>query len=135
MTAPALEPTTPCLFYVKAVLDPIHTERVQCTYFTASDCNSESQVWPPLRIPKAAGAAFFVNVQTEANLLLVGSVADRVDTSIIDPTYSAATSNLSTVPMPTAVIIEQGVLLIFSSQGATTRLYSSTDPTIVNDGL
>jgi hypothetical protein len=133
MTTPALEPTTPSLFYVKAVLDPNDTERVQCTYYTASDCNPESQVVPPLKIPKAAGAAFFVNVPTEANLLLVGSVADRVDTSIIDPTYAAATSNLASVAMPTAVIVEQGVLLIFSSQGGTTQLYSSADPTVIND--
>ena len=133
MTDPSSEPTTPTLFYVKAVVDPADKQRAQCTFYTASDCNPKSQVVPPLQIPKAAGAAIFVNVPTDANLLLVGAVADRVDTSIIDPTYVVATSNFVTVAMPTAVVIEQGVLLIFSTQGASTQLFSSADPTIVND--
>jgi hypothetical protein len=83
----------------------------------------------------AAGEAIFVQVPTVANWLLVGAVADRVDTTVIDPSFLPATFNQVSVPMPHTQVITQGVLLIFSSQGTTTQLYSSADPTVVNDGV
>jgi hypothetical protein len=129
--APKAEPTN--IFYVKAVPDKEDPQRAKCTFFTDYDC--KNRVKPPLSIPVAAGEAIFVQVPTVANWLLVGAVADRVDTTVIDPSFLPATFNQVSVPMPHTQVITQGVLLIFSSQGTTTQLYSSADPTVVNDGV
>jgi hypothetical protein len=121
------------IFYVKALPDKDDPQRAKCTFFTDYEC--KNKVKPPLSIPVAAGEVIFVGVPTVANWLLVGAVADRVDTTIIDPSFLPATFNQVSVPMPHTHIIEQGVLLIFSSQGTTTQLYSSADPTVKNDDL
>lgn len=121
------------IFYVKAVPDEDDPQRAKCTFFTDYDC--KHKVKPPLSIPIAAGEAVFVGVPTAANWLLVGAVADRVDTTIIDPSFLPATFNQVAVPMPRTEIITQGVLLIFSSQGTTTQLYSSADPVIKNNDV
>ena len=127
--APKAESTN--IFYVKAVPDKEDPQRAKCTFFTDYDC--KNKVKPPLSIPLAAGEAIFVQVPTVANWLLVGAVADRVDTTVIDPSFLPATFNQVAVPMPRTQVITQGVLLIFSSQGTTTQLYSSADPVIKND--
>lgn len=127
--APKAEPTN--IFYVKAVPDKEDPQRAKCTFFTDYDC--KNKVKPPLSIPVTAGEAIFVQVSTAANWLLVGAVADRVDTTVIDPSFLPATFNQVAVPMPVTHVITQGVLLIFSSQGTTTQLYSSADPVIKND--
>jgi len=135
MTTLTPEPTPNNTFYVQAVLDPVDPKRAACAFYTDGDCNPTSRVVPPLNIPKAAGGVYFVNVPTAANLLLVGAVSDRVDTGIINPGYGSSTGNTVCVLMPTAQVISKGVLLVFSSQGAPTQLYSSADPTIVNDDV
>lgn len=127
--APKSEPTS--IFYVKAVPDKEDSQRAKCTFFTNYECTNK--VKPPLSIPVDAGEVVFVGVTTAANWLLVGAVADRVDTTIIDPSFLPATFNQVSVPMPRTHVITQGVLLIFSSQGTTTQLYSSADPVIKND--
>ena len=127
--APKSEPTN--IFYVKAVPDKEDPQRAKCTFFTDYDC--KTKVKPPLSIPLTAGEAIFVQVPTTANWLLVGAVADRVDTTVIDPSFLPATFNQVAVPMPLTEVITQGVLLIFSSQGTTTQLYSSADPVIKNN--
>lgn len=127
--APKADPTN--IFYVKAVPDKGDSQRAKCAFFTDYDC--KNKVKPPLSIPVTAGEAIFVGVPTSADWLLVGAVADRVDTTIIDPSFLPATFNQVSVPMPRTHIITQGVLLIFSSQGTTTQLYSSADPVIKND--
>lgn len=119
------------IFYVKAVPDKDDPQRAKCTFYTDFDC--KNKVKPPLSIPITAGEVIFVGVPTAANWLLVGAVADRVDTTIIDPSFLPATFNQVSVPMPRTEIVTQGVLLIFSSQGTTTQLYSSADPTVKND--
>lgn len=129
--APKTEPTN--IFYVKAVPDKDDSQRAKCTFFTDFDC--KNKVKPPLSIKVTAGEVIFVGAPTAANWLLVGAVADRVDTTIIDPTFLPASFNQVSVPMPETHVIEQGVLLIFSSQGTKTQLYSSADPTVVNDGI
>lgn len=121
------------VFYVQAALDPLDPKRAICTFFTDFDCRKPAK--RPLSIPKGAGEVIFVHVPTPDRWLLVGAVADRVDTTIIDPSFLPATYNQVSIPMPTDDIITQGVLLIFSSQGTTTQLYSSADPTVQNDGL
>lgn len=123
----------PNIFYIKAVPDKKDPQRAHCSFFTDFAC--KKQVTPPLSIPKTAGEVVFVQTPTADNLLLVGSVADRVDTTVIDPTFLPAAFNQVAVPMPEEHVITQGVLLIFSSQGLTTQLYSSADPTVRNDGL
>ncbi|HEY8877314.1 MAG TPA: hypothetical protein VIN03_07105 [Roseateles sp.] len=126
---PKPKPTN--IFYVKAVPDKKDPQRAHCSFFTDYAC--KKKVETPLSIPKAAGEVIFVQVTTEDNWLLVGGVADRVDTAIVDPSFLPATFNQLSVPMPRDHVIHQGVLLIFSSQGTTTQLYSSADPTVKND--
>ena len=119
------------IFYVKAMPDPIDPQRARCTFFTDYACTQKASL--PLSVPLTAGEAIFVQVAAPNNWLLVGGVADRCDTSVIDPTFLPSTFNQLVVPMPTDRVISQGVLLIFSSQGATTQLYSSSDPVVKND--
>lgn len=120
------------IFYVKAVPDLTDPQRARCSFYTDYECTQ--QVFPPLTIPKAAGEVIFVQVTTPDHWLLVGAVADRVDTAIVDPSFLPATFNQVSVAMPRDHVIHQGVLLIFSSQGLTTQLYSSADPTVKNNG-
>ncbi len=129
LKVPKQSPTN--VFYVQATKDPLDEKRAICTFFTDFDCR-----WPakkPLSIPKGAGEVIFVHVPTPDHWLLVGAVADRVDTPIVDPSFLPATFNQVSVAMPTEEVITQGILLIFSSQGATTQLYSSADPTVQNN--
>ncbi|MFG6414791.1 hypothetical protein ACG02S_12865 [Roseateles sp. DC23W] len=119
------------IFYVKAVPDKDDPQRAKCTFFTDFDC--KYKVKPPLSIPQSAGEAVFVHAPSAANWLLVGAVADRVDTTIVDPSFLPATFNQVSIPMPRTEVITQGVLLIFSSQGTTTQLFSSADPVIRNN--
>jgi hypothetical protein len=119
------------VFYVKAEKDPADPKRVSCTFFKDFDCRKRAG--RPLRIPRDAGEVIFVHVPTLENLLLVGALADRVDTTIVDPSYQAAVFNQVSVPMPTEEPITQGILLIYSSQGNRTQLYSSADPIVENN--
>jgi hypothetical protein len=128
MSAPATN-----IFYVKAMPDVTDPQRASCTFYTDYACTNE--VTPPMSIPLKAGEAIFVQVDTPNHWLLVGAVSDRCDTSVIDPSFLPATYNQVVVPMPVDSIVEEGVLLIFSSQGSTTQLYSSSDPTVRNDGV
>ncbi|HEV6965256.1 MAG TPA: hypothetical protein VK305_07565 [Roseateles sp.] len=116
---------------MKAKPDLTDPQRAHCSFFTDYACTR--QVVPPLSIPKQAGEVIFVQVTTADNWLLVGGVADRVDTAVVDPSFLPATFNQLAVPMPVTHVVTQGVLLIFSSQGPETRLYSSADPTVRND--
>lgn len=121
------------IFYVKAVPAKKDPLRAQCSFYTDYACTQPAPL--PLTIPLETGEAIFVQVTTPDNWLLVGGVADRVDTSVVDPSFLPATFNQLVVPMPTDRVITQGVLLIFSSQGTTTQLYSSGDPIIKNNGV
>lgn len=119
-------------YYVKARPDLTDPQRAHCSFFTDYACTQ--QVLPPLSIPKMAGEVIFVQVMTADNWLLVGGVADRVDTPVVDPSFLPAAFNQLAVPMPVGRPIRQGVLLIFSSQGPVTQLFSSGDPVVQNDG-
>ncbi|MFG6458426.1 hypothetical protein [Roseateles sp. BYS96W] len=125
------EPTN--IFYVQAEPDPLDPQRARCTFFTDYACTDP--VKSPMSIPVTAGEAIFVQVATPNHWLLVGAVADRCDTSVIDPSFLPSTFNQVAVAMPVNRVISQGVLLIFSSQGEVTQLYSSSDPVIRNDGV
>jgi hypothetical protein len=120
------------VFYVQATKDPLDPARAVCAFFTDFDCRKPAK--RPLTIPKGASEVIFVHVPTPDHWLLVGAVADRVDTAIVDPSFLPATFNQISVAMPTEQVITQGILLIFSSQGTTTQLYSSADPVVQNDG-
>lgn len=120
------------IFYVQAGPDKKDPQRARCSFFTDYECTQ--RVLPPMTIPLNAGEVVFVQVPTPDNWLLVGGVADRVDTTVIDPSFLPAAFNQVSVPMPTNQVITQGVLLIFSSQGQQTQLYSSADPTVKNNG-
>lgn len=121
------------VYYVQAGVDPLDPKRAVCSFFFDFDCQHPATL--PLSIPKQSGEVVFVHVQTANQWLLVGAVGDRVDTAIVDPTFLPATYNQVSVPMPTHEVILQGVLLIFSSQGPTTQLYSSADPVVKNNGV
>jgi hypothetical protein len=128
-------------FYVQVAPDPTDKYAL-CNYFSDFACTQP--VASPLKVPKAAGAASFVLVPylAEANpnpnqsndLILVGAIADRVDTPAIDPTLIPATTNTVTVQLPVNQVITQGVLLVFSSQGTSTTLYATSDPQVENSG-
>jgi hypothetical protein len=120
-------------FYVQAVPDPLDPQRARCTFFTDYACTD--QVKSPMSIPVTAGEVIFVQVATPNHWLLVGAVADRCDTSVIDPSFLPSAFNQVVVPMPVDRIISQGILLIFSSQGVATQLYSSSDPIVKNNGV
>lgn len=129
---PKTEAAAGNIFYVKAVPAKKDPLRANCTFYTDYACTQPAPV--PLSIPLNAGEAIFVQVTTADNWLLVGGVADRVDTPVVDPSFLPATFNQLVVPMPLDRVITQGVLLIFSSQGTETQLYSSGDPIIKNNG-
>lgn len=119
------------VFYVQAAPDKKDPQRAHCTFFTDYECTQK--VKPPLSIPLTSGEAIFVQVTTPDNWLLVGGVADRVDTAVVDPTFLPAAFNQVSIPMPRDRVVTQGVLLIFSSQGTETRLFSSGDPIVKNN--
>ncbi|MFG6446643.1 hypothetical protein ACG0Z6_00150 [Roseateles sp. BYS180W] len=128
-------------FYVQAGPSPQNPDMAACHYYSDYACTQEVQ--EPLRIPKDAGEVVFVLVPYAAaanpskvsnQWLMVGSVADRVDTAAIDPIMTPATGNTVRIPMPKEKTVKQGVILLFSSQGPTTQLYASDDPTVINEG-
>ena len=121
------------VFYVQATQDPLDPKRAVCAFFTDFECRNPAK--RPLSIPQDAGEVIFVHVPTLDHWLLVGAVADRVDTTIVDPSFLPATFNQVAVEMPTEEIITQGILLIFSSQGTETCLYSSADPVVHNNDV
>lgn len=128
-------------FYVQAGALPVEPNRAVCAYFTDYACTR--RVESPLKIPQDAGSVTFVLVPylasanpspTPNTWLLVGAVDDRVDTPAIDPSMTLAAANAVTIAMPTIDKVQQGVILLFSSQGATTQLFATKDPVIQNDG-
>ncbi len=127
------------LFYVQVAPDPTDSYAL-CNYFTDYECTQ--QVWSPLQVPLDAGLVRFVLVPYLASanpdpdksntLLLVGAIADRVDTPVIDPTLIPAAVNTVTVALSTSQVVMKGMVLVFSSQGAETKLYASSDPQVEN---
>ncbi len=127
-------------FYVQAGAPLAEPNRAVCAYYTDYACTQ--RVESPLKIPQDAGMVTFVLVPfiasanpspTPNNWLLVGAVDDRVDTPAIDPSMTLAAANAVSITMPTTQQVQQGVILLFSSQGATTQLFASKDPIIENN--
>jgi hypothetical protein len=126
-------------FYIQVAPDPSGNYAL-CNYFRDYACTQP--VESPLRIPLHAGAVSFVlvpylasanpNPKKPNNLMLVGAIADRVDTAAIDPTFIPAVANAVTAPVPVDQVVVQGVVLVFSSQGPRTQLYASCDPQVEN---
>lgn len=128
-------------FYIQAGALPADPNRAVCAYFSDYACTR--RVESPLSIPQDAGSVTFVLVPylagvnpspTPNNWLLIGAVDDRVDTPAIDPAMTLAAANAVTITMPTNQQVQQGVILLFSSQGATTQLFATKDPIVENNG-
>lgn len=128
-------------FYIQAGAPLADPNRAVCAYFKDYACTQRLE--SPLRIPPDAGSATFVLVPylpginpspTPNNWLLIGAVDDRVDTPAIDPVMTLAAANAVTISMPTDQKVQQGVILLFSSQGPTTQLFATKDPIVENNG-
>ncbi|MCH7342532.1 hypothetical protein LZ017_03955 [Pelomonas sp. CA6] len=121
-------------FYVTALVSADGTHAA-CEFYDNPQGTGEP-LQQPLKIKKSAGSALFALIQSQSpDLVLVGAIADRADTPEIDPAFTPATYNQVAVAMPTDKVVTKGVLLTFSTMGAVTELYSSTDPQVLNDGL